>query len=65
MSAVIFTALIIIVLIPLALRGATYRPVGAAQLLYYNLLMYGRGGLLPSSVGIKMMDLILVVLKLT
>lgn len=60
MSAVIFNALIIIVLIPLALRGVPYRPVGAAQLLRDNLLIYGLGGIIAPFIGIKMIDLILV-----
>ena len=64
LSAVIFNALIIIVLIPLALRGVPYRPVGAEQLLRDNLLIYGLGGLVAPFIGIKLIDLILVVLKL-
>jgi K+-transporting ATPase ATPase B chain len=65
MSAVIFNALIIIALIPLALRGVPYRPVGAAQLLRDNLLIYGVGGLIAPFIGIKLIDLILVGLGLT
>ena len=53
LSAVIFNALIIIALVPLALKGVTYRPVGAAQLLRDNLLIYGLGGLIVPFVGIK------------
>jgi len=64
MSSVIFNALIIIVLIPLALRGVRYRPIGAAQLLWQNLLIYGLGGLLVPFVGIKLVDLVLVGLGL-
>ena len=64
LSAVIFNALIIIALIPLALRGVPYRPVGAAQLLRDNLLIYGLGGLVAPFVGIKLIDLILVGLGL-
>lgn len=64
MSAVIFNALIIIALIPLALRGVPYRPVGAAQLLRDNLLIYGVGGLIAPFIGIKLIDLILVGLGL-
>jgi len=64
LSAVIFNALIIIALIPLALRGVPYRPVGAAQLLRDNLLLYGVGGLIAPFIGIKIVDLILVALKL-
>ncbi|MEO5349107.1 MAG: potassium-transporting ATPase subunit KdpB, partial [Magnetococcus sp. YQC-3] len=65
LSAVIFNALIIIALIPLALKGVSYRPVGAAALLRRNLLVYGLGGLLVPFVGIKAIDLILVALHLT
>jgi K+-transporting ATPase ATPase B chain len=57
---VIFNALIIIVLIPLALRGVKYRPVGAARHLRDNLLIYGLGGLIVPFIGIKLVDLILV-----
>jgi K+-transporting ATPase ATPase B chain len=65
LSAVIFNALIIIALIPLALRGVRYRPVGAATLLRDNLLIYGLGGLLAPFIGIKVIDLILVAFGLT
>ncbi len=64
-SAVVFNALIIFLLIPLALRGVRYRAVGAARLLQRNLLVYGLGGLLVPFVGIKLIDLILVALGLT
>ena len=64
MSAVIFNALIIVALVPLALRGVKYRPVGASQLLRNNLLVYGVGGLVAPFVGIKLIDLLLVVLRL-
>jgi K+-transporting ATPase ATPase B chain len=64
LSAVIFNALIIIALIPLALRGIRYRPVGAARLLRNNLLIYGLGGLVAPFVGIKLVDLLLKVLRL-
>jgi len=64
LSAVIFNALIIIALIPLALRGVPYRPVGAAQLLRDNLLIYGVGGLIAPFIGIKLIDLLLVALHL-
>ncbi|WP_332687407.1 potassium-transporting ATPase subunit KdpB [Devosia sp.] len=57
LSAVIFNALIIVVLIPLALKGVKYRPVGAAALLRRNLLVYGLGGLVAPFVGIKLVDL--------
>jgi K+-transporting ATPase ATPase B chain len=65
MSAVIFNALIIIALIPLALRGVRYRPIGAAKLLRDNLLIYGVGGLIIPFIGIKAIDLVLVALHLT
>ena len=64
LSAVIFNALIIIALIPLALRGIKYRPIGAARLLSRHLLVYGLGGILVPFVGIKLIDLLLVVLHL-
>jgi potassium-transporting ATPase ATP-binding subunit len=64
MSAVIFNALIIVFLIPLALRGVRYRPVGAATLLRNNLLIYGLGGLIVPFIGIKVIDLILLALGL-
>ncbi|HYL29158.1 MAG TPA: potassium-transporting ATPase subunit KdpB, partial [Gemmatimonadales bacterium] len=64
LSAVIFNALIIIALIPLALRGVRYRPIGAAALLQNNLLIYGVGGIIVPFVGIKLIDLILVGLRL-
>lgn len=64
LSAVIFNALIIVVLIPLALRGVKYRPVGAARLLRDNLLIYGLGGLIVPFVGIKLIDLLLMALGL-
>jgi K+-transporting ATPase ATPase B chain len=64
LSAVIFNALVIVALIPLALRGVPYRAVGAAQLLRTNLLIYGLGGLIAPFIGIKVIDLILVSLHL-
>ena len=64
LSAVIFNALVIIFLIPLALRGVRYRPVAAAQLLRDNLLVYGLGGLIAPFLGIKIIDLILAGLHL-
>jgi K+-transporting ATPase ATPase B chain len=64
LSAVIFNALIIVALIPLALRGVPYRPVGAAQVLRDNLLIYGLGGLVAPFIGIKLIDLLLVALHL-
>jgi len=62
MSAVIFNALIIVVLIPLALKGVKYRAIGAALLLRRNLLIYGLGGIVVPFVGIKLIDLVLTVL---
>lgn len=64
LSAVIFNALIIIALVPLALRGVPYRAVGAAVLLRRNLLIYGLGGLIVPFVGIKLIDLLLTALGL-
>jgi len=64
LSAVIFNALIIIGLIPLALRGVTYRASGASSILTRNLLIYGLGGLVAPFVGIKVIDLLLVTLHL-
>lgn len=64
LSAVIFNALIIVALIPLALKGIKYKPVGAATLLQNNLLMYGVGGLIVPFIGIKAIDLVLVSLGL-
>ena len=59
LSAVIFNALIIIALIPLALRGVKYRPVGAASILRRNLFLYGFGGVIAPFVGIKILDVLL------
>ncbi|HZU86043.1 MAG TPA: potassium-transporting ATPase subunit KdpB, partial [Anaerolineaceae bacterium] len=64
LSAVIFNAIIIILLIPLALRGVPYRAVGAARLLRDNLLIYGLGGLITPFIGIKLIDMLLVALHL-
>jgi K+-transporting ATPase ATPase B chain len=64
LSAVIFNALIIVALIPLALRGVRYRPVPAAQLLRDNLMIYGLGGLIAPFIGIKLIDMLLVALGL-
>jgi K+-transporting ATPase ATPase B chain len=64
LSAVIFNALIIIALIPLALRGVRYRPLGAAALLRRNALIYGVGGLIAPFVGIKLIDLVVRYLHL-
>ena len=60
MSAVIFNAIIIVLLIPLALKGVKYRPVGAASLLRWSLLVYGVGGVIAPFVGIKLIDMVLV-----
>jgi len=64
LSAVIFNALIIIVLIPLALRGIRYQPIGAALLLRRHLLVYGLGGIIVPFIGIKLIDMLLVALRL-
>jgi len=64
LSAVIFNGLIIIFLIPLALRGIRYQPMGAALLLRRHLLVYGLGGIIVPFVGIKLIDLLLVALHL-
>jgi K+-transporting ATPase ATPase B chain len=65
LSAVIFNALIIIALVPLALRGVKYRPVGAARLLKDHLLIYGLGGIVAPFIGIKLIDLALTAIGLT
>ncbi len=59
LSAVIFNALIIIALVPLALRGVKYRPLGASAILRRNILIYGIGGLIAPFIGIKLIDLLL------
>ncbi|MHB1698720.1 MAG: potassium-transporting ATPase subunit KdpB [Acidobacteriaceae bacterium] len=64
LSAVIFNALIIIGLIPLALRGVAYKPMSAASLLRRNLLVYGLGGLIVPFIGIKLIDVVITVLHL-
>ena len=64
LSAVIFNALIIVVLIPLALRGVAYRPAGAAVILRRNLLVYGLGGVVIPFIGIKAIDLLVNALHL-
>ena len=61
LSAVIFNALIIVALIPLALKGVQYRAVGAGSLLRRNLLIYGLGGIIVPFIGIKAIDLLLAV----
>src|SRR6516225_7066003 len=64
LSAVIFNALIIVALIPLALRGVQYRPIGAAAILTRNLLIYGLGGVIVPFIGIKAIDLAIAALHL-
>jgi len=64
LSAVIFNALVIVFLIPLALRGIRYRAIGAGALLRTNLLIYGLGGVIVPFIGIKFIDLVLVALRL-
>jgi len=64
LSAVIFNALIIILLIPLALRGVKFRPLGAAKILQRNLLIYGVGGVIIPFIGIKAIDLLVAALHL-
>jgi K+-transporting ATPase ATPase B chain len=64
LSAVIFNAVIIPILIPLALKGVVYRPLGAESLLARNLLIYGLGGVIVPFAGIKIIDVLLTILKL-
>jgi potassium-transporting ATPase ATP-binding subunit len=64
LSSVIFNALIIVALIPLALRGVTYRPAAAGVILRRNLLLYGIGGLIVPFAGIKLIDILLNALGL-
>jgi K+-transporting ATPase ATPase B chain len=64
LSAVIFNALIIVALIPLALRGVSYRPLGAGRILRRNLMLYGAGGVIIPFFGIKIIDMLLHVLRL-
>ena len=59
LSTVIFNALIIVALIPLALKGVAYRPAGAASLLKRNILIYGVGGLIAPFMGIKLIDMVI------
>jgi K+-transporting ATPase ATPase B chain len=65
LSAVIFNAIIIVILIPLALRGVRYRPIGAAALLRNNLLIYGVGGIIAPFIGIKLIDLLITAVGLS
>jgi K+-transporting ATPase ATPase B chain len=62
LSAVIFNALIIVALIPLALRGVKFRAMGAAAVLRRNLLIYGVGGLIAPFIGIKLVDIVITAL---
>ena len=64
LSAVVFNALIIVALIPLALRGIRFRPLGAAAVLRRNMLIYGLGGLIVPFIGIKLIDMLLTTLRL-
>jgi len=64
LSAVIFNALIIVFLVPLALRGVSYRAMSAEALLRRNLLIYGLGGLVAPFAGIKIIDIIITALRL-
>lgn len=58
LSAIIFNAIIIPILIPLALRGVAYKPIGASALLLRNILIYGVGGLIAPFIGIKLIDMV-------
>jgi K+-transporting ATPase ATPase B chain len=62
LSAIIFNALVIVFLIPLALRGVNYRPVSASRILSRNLLIYGLGGIIAPFIGIKLIDLVVSLL---
>jgi K+-transporting ATPase ATPase B chain len=64
LSAIVFNALVIVALIPLALKGVRYRPIGAGPLLRRNLLIYGGGGVIVPFIGIKAIDLVVVALHL-
>jgi len=64
LSAVVFNALVIVALVPLALRGVRHRPLGAAALLRRNLLVYGAGGVIVPFLGIKAIDLVMTSLGL-
>ena len=63
-SAIVFNAIVIPALVPLALRGVRYRPAGATVLLRRNLLIYGVGGLIIPFIGIKAIDLLVTALRL-
>ena len=62
LSAVIFNAIIIPILIPLALKGVAYKPIGASALLRRNLFIYGLGGIVAPFVGIKLIDMLISLL---
>jgi K+-transporting ATPase ATPase B chain len=62
LSAVIFNAIVIVLLIPLALRGVRYRPSAASSLLSRNLLIYGIGGIIAPFIGIKLIDLLVALI---
>jgi len=62
LSAIIFNALVIVALIPLALRGVKYRPLAASAILNRNLLVYGLGGIIAPFIGIKLIDLIVTLI---
>ena len=64
LSAVVFNALIIVALIPLALRGVSYQSIGASSLLRRNLLIYGLGGVIVPFIGIKLIDLLIAAVGL-
>ncbi len=64
LSAVIFNALVIVALIPLALRGVKYQPLGAAVILRKNMLLYGVGGIIIPFIFIKLIDVLLVAVHL-
>jgi K+-transporting ATPase ATPase B chain len=62
LSAIIFNAIIIVILIPLALRGVKYRPLSASKVLSRNLLIYGLGGVIAPFIGIKLIDLVVTLI---
>ena len=62
LSAVIFNAIIIVLLIPLALKGIKFRPIGANAILRRNILIYGFGGIVAPFIGIKLIDLLIALL---
>lgn len=62
LSAVVFNALVIVALVPIALRGVRYRPRSASAMLRGNLLIYGLGGLIAPFIGIKLIDLVVSLL---